>query len=98
MEGTFDVERDQVELLRRTVSLLRPGGELIFSNNKRGFKLDPLVHEFAKVREITKTTLPKDFHDQKIRKVFSLERLAAPSIEPSKEESVKPVVSVEAFD
>lgn len=104
MEGTFDVERDQVELLRRTVSLLRPGGELIFSNNKRGFKLDPAVHEFAKVREITKTTLPKDFHDQKIRKVFSLERLVGASKpesvadEPVEDEPVKPKFSPEAFD
>lgn len=87
MDGTFDVERDQVQLLRKTVALLRPGGELIFSNNKRGFKLDPAVHEFAKVKEITHTTLPKDFHDQKIRKVFSLERLEGADFTPTAEDT-----------
>lgn len=91
MDGTFDVERDQVQLLRKTVALLRPGGELIFSNNKRGFKLDPAVHEFAKVKEITHNTLPKDFHDQKIRKVFSLERLEGVEIAPTAEDTAPKV-------
>lgn len=75
MTGTFDVERDQVELLRGTLRLLKPEGTLIFSNNKRGFKIDERVHAMAKVKNISRETLPADFHDPKIRSVFELRPL-----------------------
>ncbi len=47
--------------------VLRPGGLLYFSNNRRGFKLDPtLVEEFA-CDDITDKTLDPDF--QRNRKI-----------------------------
>ena len=61
MRDTFDVQRDQLDLLRRTTALLAPGGELLFSNNRQGFKLDPRVDELADVSEITAQTVPLDF-------------------------------------
>ena len=39
MEGIFDVQRDHVAVINRCVSLLNPGGELIFSTNLRSFQL-----------------------------------------------------------
>jgi 23S rRNA (cytosine1962-C5)-methyltransferase len=61
MDGTFDVQRDQVELLTATLDLLAPGGELLFSNNRQGFRIDPGVKQLAAVNEISKRTIPLDF-------------------------------------
>ena len=61
MRETFDVQRDHLDLLRRTTALLAPGGELLFSNNRQGFRLDPGVGELVDVSEITKQTVPLDF-------------------------------------
>lgn len=61
MQGTFDVQRDQLDLLHRTTRLLAPGGELFFSNNRQGFRLDPAVAELAEVEDITGSTVPEDF-------------------------------------
>jgi len=61
MQGSFDVQRDQGQLLGATLDLLEPGGELYFSNNRQGFKLDPGVQQLASVEEISKRTIPVDF-------------------------------------
>jgi 23S rRNA (cytosine1962-C5)-methyltransferase len=61
MQDSFDVQRDQFELLRQTSALLARGGELLFSNNRQGFRLDPRVGELAEVSEITGQTVPVDF-------------------------------------
>ena len=61
MHATFDVQRDQLELLQKTIRLLAPGGELFFSNNRQGFSLDPQISELAEVEEITDKTIPRDF-------------------------------------
>ena len=61
MGGTFDVQRDQLALLSDTLRLLTPGGELFFSNNRQGFRLDPGVGNLASVTEITAQTIPIDF-------------------------------------
>jgi len=61
MQHTFDVQRDQFELLEQTIRLLAPGGELFFSNNRQGFQLDPRIAELAEVEEITEQTVPRDF-------------------------------------
>ena len=65
MQADFDVERDHVDLLARTLSLLDTDGTLLFSSNRRGFKLDidalqqavPGIH----YEDITTATLPRDF-------------------------------------
>jgi 23S rRNA (cytosine1962-C5)-methyltransferase len=61
MGGTFDVQRDQLALLAATLRLLAPGGELFFSNNRQGFRLDAGVEKLASVCEITRQTVPVDF-------------------------------------
>ncbi|MEJ2577014.1 MAG: class I SAM-dependent methyltransferase [Gammaproteobacteria bacterium] len=61
MQATFDVQRDHLALLRQTVRLLAPAGRLVFSNNRRGFRLDDAVHELGAVEEITGRTVPPDF-------------------------------------
>ena len=58
----FDVQRDHARLLRAIVERLAPGGMLYFSNNFRRFRLDETaLSEFAKVEDITASTIPLDF-------------------------------------
>ncbi|QIQ21861.1 bifunctional 23S rRNA (guanine(2069)-N(7))-methyltransferase RlmK/23S rRNA (guanine(2445)-N(2))-methyltransferase RlmL [Zophobihabitans entericus] len=40
MTDTFDVQRDHLMLMENLKRLLRPDGVIMFSNNKRGFKID----------------------------------------------------------
>ena len=40
MEDDFDVQRDHLMLLQNLKRMLRRGGTIMFSNNKRGFKMD----------------------------------------------------------
>ncbi|WNW10680.1 bifunctional 23S rRNA (guanine(2069)-N(7))-methyltransferase RlmK/23S rRNA (guanine(2445)-N(2))-methyltransferase RlmL [Pseudomonas sp. DTU_2021_1001937_2_SI_NGA_ILE_001] len=61
MEGVFDVQRDQVELLDLAMARLAPGGVLYFSNNFRRFALDEHVMQRYAVEEITGQTIDPDF-------------------------------------
>lgn len=74
MDGTLDIERDHVQLIQDCMALLDARGQLLFSNNKRGFRLNPTLQQDYKIEDITEKTLPKDFHDNKIRKVFLLSK------------------------
>ncbi len=61
MDSDLDVQRDHAELIRAAARLLNPEGLLIFSTNRRGFKLDPaLATEFA-IKDRTAWSIPKDF-------------------------------------
>ena len=73
MQTAFDIQRDHVELLTRTLRLLSPGGVLIFACNRRKFKLDSKALEQWHVKDITRSTIPRDFHrNQHIHKTFEI--------------------------
>jgi 23S rRNA (guanine2445-N2)-methyltransferase / 23S rRNA (guanine2069-N7)-methyltransferase len=61
MQGSFDVQRDHVELVKLTLARLREGGVLYFSNNLRSFKIDPALAEIASVEDISASTIDFDF-------------------------------------
>jgi 23S rRNA (guanine2445-N2)-methyltransferase / 23S rRNA (guanine2069-N7)-methyltransferase len=61
MRGSFDVQRDHVDLIRSTAALLTTDGELIFSNNKRRFQLDAEALTDLEIEDITAATIPRDF-------------------------------------
>ncbi|RDK89597.1 23S rRNA m(2)G-2445 methyltransferase [Enterobacillus tribolii] len=63
MENTFDVQRDHLQLMADLQRILRRGGTIMFSNNKRGFKMDlaGLAALGLNAREITAKTLSPDF-------------------------------------
>ncbi|MGX9273615.1 bifunctional 23S rRNA (guanine(2069)-N(7))-methyltransferase RlmK/23S rRNA (guanine(2445)-N(2))-methyltransferase RlmL [Pantoea ananatis] len=63
MEESFDVQRDHMMLMRNLKRLLRKGGTIMFSNNKRGFKmdLDGLNALGLQALDITQKTLSQDF-------------------------------------
>ncbi|CCI75891.1 rlmL [Klebsiella pneumoniae subsp. rhinoscleromatis SB3432] len=63
MEDAFDVQRDHIRLMTDLKRLLRKGGTIMFSNNKRGFRMDHdgLAALGLKVQEISQKTLSQDF-------------------------------------
>jgi 23S rRNA (guanine2445-N2)-methyltransferase / 23S rRNA (guanine2069-N7)-methyltransferase len=61
MRGPFDVQRDHVDILRQTASLLAPDGLLIFSTNFRKFRLDVESLPGLAIEDITPKTIPRDF-------------------------------------
>ena len=61
MQGTFDVQRDHVQLIKNTVRLLSPGGLLVFSNNRRRFRMDREALGGLSIEDISRATLPRDF-------------------------------------
>lgn len=63
MEDSWDVQRDYVDMLGDAIKLLSVGGEIIFSNNKRKFKMDiDLLNKMGmNVVNIDDQCLPLDF-------------------------------------
>jgi len=75
MRSTFDVQRDHVMLLEKTSRLLTTNGILIFSNNRRQFKMDHAALSELKIENISRTTLPKDFErNPKIHNCWKIQR------------------------
>jgi len=72
MKTDFDVERDQNQLITCVMKLLEANGTLYFSNNKRDFKLSTEISKKFKVKNITKDSIPIDFHDQKIHHCYEI--------------------------
>lgn len=67
MEATLDVQRDHVLLLNDAKRLLNPGGMIIFSNNRQGFKIDDegVRRLGLHCTDITARTIPVDFKRNK---------------------------------
>lgn len=61
MDMTFDVQRDHVSLIRAAMSILAEGGELMFSNNFRKFRLDEKALKDFEIEDISSRTIPEDF-------------------------------------
>jgi 23S rRNA (guanine2445-N2)-methyltransferase / 23S rRNA (guanine2069-N7)-methyltransferase len=63
MSDVFDVQDDHVALLTSASERLNEGGEIIFSNNKRNFKLDIEAMKALGfyIKDISKASIPEDF-------------------------------------
>ncbi|WP_105254085.1 bifunctional 23S rRNA (guanine(2069)-N(7))-methyltransferase RlmK/23S rRNA (guanine(2445)-N(2))-methyltransferase RlmL [Pseudoalteromonas sp. T1lg75] len=63
MRDSFDVQRDHVTLIKDAAKLLAKQGTLLFSNNKRGFKMDvdALALQGLQCENITEQTQSPDF-------------------------------------
>lgn len=72
MSGNFEVERDQLFLVNSCMTLLKRNGVLYFSNNKRNFRLDEILNQKYFIKDISKDTIPQDFHDQKIHRCYEI--------------------------
>lgn len=67
MEQSFDIQRDHIQLMKNLKRLLRPEGTIVFSNNKRHFKMDleSLQELGLEAKNISSQTLPLDFSRNK---------------------------------
>ena len=83
MSGTLDVQRDHEDLIKKTVGLLEPEGILLFSTNRRNFKMEYKAGEGIGMTNITKVTIPQDFaRHQNVHRCWEFAR----TDEESKEE------------
>ena len=77
MQQTLDIQRDHESLIRMSMNLLSADGLLLFSTNRRGFKLDALVGESYQVLDISHATLPEDFkRNPKIHRCWEIRHKA----------------------
>ncbi|HEX5794098.1 MAG TPA: bifunctional 23S rRNA (guanine(2069)-N(7))-methyltransferase RlmK/23S rRNA (guanine(2445)-N(2))-methyltransferase RlmL, partial [Rheinheimera sp.] len=77
MQDSWDVQRDHVSLLNMLTARLAVGGKVIFSNNKRRFKIDIQALNDAgwQVKDISAASLPEDFkRNPNIHVCFELTR------------------------
>jgi 23S rRNA (guanine2445-N2)-methyltransferase / 23S rRNA (guanine2069-N7)-methyltransferase len=75
MQETLDVQRDQVALIRAALARLAPEGILIFSTNRRRFRLDAEALAELRCTDITAATLPRDFaRNPRIHQCWRIER------------------------
>ena len=72
MENTLDIQKDHLEIVKNCMSMLKQDGKMYFSNNLRDFKLNETISEKYKVIDLTKRSIPEDFRDQKIHKLFEI--------------------------
>jgi len=61
MEGVFDIQRDHVSLINMTANLLADDGVLLFSTNRRDFKMEHEALANLTIKDISRATLPQDF-------------------------------------
>ena len=61
MHETLDIQRDHEELIINSMKLLYKKGKLIFSTNKKGFRLSDAVQRDFTVMDITYQTVSEDF-------------------------------------
>lgn len=63
MDDVLDIQRDHIELLKLAARLLSNNGVILFSNNKRKFKLDEteLAEAFLQAENLTERSISTDF-------------------------------------
>jgi 23S rRNA (guanine2445-N2)-methyltransferase / 23S rRNA (guanine2069-N7)-methyltransferase len=77
MQGHFGVQRDHVDLIRKTAALLAPGGAILFANNFTKFRLDRGALADFTIEDLTAKTIPRDFaRSPRVHHCFLLRRAA----------------------
>jgi 23S rRNA (guanine2445-N2)-methyltransferase / 23S rRNA (guanine2069-N7)-methyltransferase len=61
MQQTLDIQRDHEDLIRLAMNLLARDGLLLFSTNRRGFKLAEATQQSFSAVDITHSTIAEDF-------------------------------------
>ena len=74
MEGHLDIVELHPMLITAAVHRLTAGGKLIFSTNKRKFKLSEEVRARYQMDDMTASSIPQDFTDKKIHQCFVISK------------------------
>ena len=61
MTKTLDIQRDHEDLISLSMKLLNQDGILLFSTNKKGFKISDQINQAFRVVDISRETIPEDF-------------------------------------
>jgi 23S rRNA (guanine2445-N2)-methyltransferase / 23S rRNA (guanine2069-N7)-methyltransferase len=61
MQQTLDLLRDHKRLIEQSMHLLESDGLLLFSTNKKGFKLSDSLSSRYTIKDISLNTIPEDF-------------------------------------
>ena len=61
MQETLDIQRDHSALIGNAMKILDKTGVLLFSTNRRSFKLDDNSLSLFDIADITRETIPEDF-------------------------------------
>lgn len=72
MEKSLDIQRDHRELVKGALKLVKPLGKVYLSTYLRDFKLHQEIVDYCKVKDLTKWSIPEDFRDAKIHKLFEI--------------------------
>ncbi len=72
MDQMFDVQQDYQFLISKALLLLSPDGVIIFSTNSRDFNFDASLFSGCSILDISKKTIPLDFHNQKIHRCWKI--------------------------
>jgi 23S rRNA (guanine2445-N2)-methyltransferase / 23S rRNA (guanine2069-N7)-methyltransferase len=73
MEGVLDTGRDHPDLIDACMRVLAPDGLLVFSTNAQKFKLDAALAGRYDVRDISASTIPRDFErNPRIHRCFDV--------------------------
>ncbi len=72
MDQMFDIQKDYPFLISKALSLLSRDGVLIFSTNSRDFDFDASLFDGCAIVDISKKTIPLDFHNQKIHRCWKI--------------------------
>lgn len=76
MDQMFDIQLDYPRLISKALQLLNPGGVIFFSTNSRKFVFDTNLFPDCSVQDISKQTLPIDFHDPRIHFCWKISQKA----------------------
>ncbi len=71
-DEVWDIQRDHAELLNELLQRMNRGGVIYFSSNFRRFKLGEAAIKSAKIREISKQTVPPDFRNRRIHRCWRI--------------------------
>ncbi len=75
MQSDFDIVKDHEQLITETTKWLTKDGLLLFSTNKKKFKLSHKVMESFQVRETSSQSIPQDFKNSSIHKSYQIKLL-----------------------
>ncbi len=72
MDQMFDIQKDYPFLISKALTLLSRDGTIIFSTNSRDFDFDEGLFDGCHILDISKKTIPIDFHNQKIHRCWKI--------------------------
>jgi 23S rRNA (cytosine1962-C5)-methyltransferase len=72
MEQMFDIQVDYISLISKALKLLSEKGVIFFSTNSRKFDFDESQFPSCVIQDISKKTIPIDFHNQKIHRCWKI--------------------------